>query len=117
MPWGRHRCLFGPGVSGRVIHLHPTRDVNSRIICIIYASQDIELAVHHRRSCLTLRENTERPVTVTHGTNRVVGTRTADIVSGFEQALASTYEGKIPELWDGHAADRIAGVIGRFLSR
>jgi UDP-N-acetylglucosamine 2-epimerase (non-hydrolysing) len=65
--------------------------------------------------CLTLRENTERPVTVTHGTNRVVGTRTADIVGGFELALATTYDGKIPELWDGHAADRIAGVIGRFL--
>jgi UDP-N-acetylglucosamine 2-epimerase (non-hydrolysing) len=66
--------------------------------------------------CLTLRENTERPVTVTHGTNRVVGTRTADIVSGFEQALVSTYEGKIPELWDGHAAERIADVCARFLS-
>jgi UDP-N-acetylglucosamine 2-epimerase (non-hydrolysing) len=67
--------------------------------------------------CLTLRENTERPVTVTHGTNRVVGTRTADIVQGFEQALVSTGGGKIPELWDGHAADRIASVINRFLFR
>jgi UDP-N-acetylglucosamine 2-epimerase (non-hydrolysing) len=67
--------------------------------------------------CLTLRENTERPVTVTHGTNRVVGTRTENIVSGFEQALDSTYDGKMPDLWDGHAADRIAGVISRFLSR
>jgi UDP-N-acetylglucosamine 2-epimerase (non-hydrolysing) len=66
--------------------------------------------------CLTLRENTERPVTVTHGTNRVVGTRTADIVSGFEQALVTTWEGKIPELWDGHAADRIAEVFTKFLS-
>ena len=46
--------------------------------------------------CLTLRENTERPVTVTHGTNRVVGVRTADIVSGFEQALATNWEGKNP---------------------
>ena len=66
--------------------------------------------------CLTLREHTERPVTVTHGTNRVVGTRTADIVSGFEQAIVSTAEGKVPELWDGHAAERIARVITRFLS-
>jgi UDP-N-acetylglucosamine 2-epimerase (non-hydrolysing) len=66
--------------------------------------------------CLTLRENTERPVTVTHGTNRVVGTRTADIVNGFEQALVTTYEGKIPELWDGHASERVADVISRFLS-
>jgi UDP-N-acetylglucosamine 2-epimerase (non-hydrolysing) len=66
--------------------------------------------------CLTLRENTERPVTVTHGTNRVVGTRTADIVSGFEQALTQAAEATVPELWDGHAAERIADVIGKFLS-
>ena len=65
--------------------------------------------------CLTLRENTERPVTVTHGTNRVVGTRTADIVKGFEQSLGGTTSARMPELWDGHAAERIAAVIGRFL--
>jgi UDP-N-acetylglucosamine 2-epimerase (non-hydrolysing) len=66
--------------------------------------------------CLTLRENTERPVTVTHGTNRVVGTRTADIVNGFDQAVVSTYEGRMPELWDGRTADRIADVLTKFLS-
>src|SRR4029077_3685300 len=60
--------------------------------------------------CLTLRENTERPVTVTHGTNRVVGTKTATIVDGVEQALASTATRQIPELWDGHAAERVAAV-------
>ena len=65
--------------------------------------------------CLTLRENTERPVTVTHGTNRVVGTRTADIIDGVECALGSTMVKRMPELWDGHAAERIAAVIGRFL--
>ena len=67
--------------------------------------------------CLTLRENTERPVTVTHGTNRVVGTRTADILDGVEQALGATVERRIPELWDGHAAERIGDVITAFLSR
>jgi UDP-N-acetylglucosamine 2-epimerase (non-hydrolysing) len=66
--------------------------------------------------CLTLRENTERPVTVTHGTNRVVGTRTADIVSGFDQAVVATYEGRMPELWDGRTAERIADVLTKFLS-
>jgi UDP-N-acetylglucosamine 2-epimerase (non-hydrolysing) len=65
--------------------------------------------------CLTLRENTERPVTVTDGTNRVVGTRAADIVKGFEQALESTAPTRVPELWDGHAAERIARVVNRFL--
>ena len=65
--------------------------------------------------CLTLRENTERPVTVTDGTNRVVGTKTKDIVAGVEAALTSTAARRIPELWDGHAADRIAAVLTRFL--
>jgi len=65
--------------------------------------------------CLTLRENTERPVTVTDGTNRVVGTKTADIIAGVEQAFASTAPARIPELWDGHAAERIAAVLTRFL--
>jgi len=65
--------------------------------------------------CLTLRDSTERPVTVSHGTNRVVGTRTADILKGFEQALAPAGPKQMPELWDGHAATRIADVIGRYL--
>jgi len=65
--------------------------------------------------CLTLRENTERPVTVTHGTNRVVGTKTADILDGVQQALSSAPSGRMPELWDGHAAERIAKVLTDFL--
>jgi UDP-N-acetylglucosamine 2-epimerase (non-hydrolysing) len=65
--------------------------------------------------CLTLRENTERPVTVTEGTNRVVGTKTKDIVAGIEAALTSTSARRTPELWDGHAAERIAAVLTRFL--
>jgi UDP-N-acetylglucosamine 2-epimerase (non-hydrolysing) len=67
--------------------------------------------------CLTLRENTERPVTVTDGTNRVVGTRAADIISGVDEALASaSAPRRIPELWDGNAATRVASVIARFLA-
>jgi UDP-N-acetylglucosamine 2-epimerase (non-hydrolysing) len=65
--------------------------------------------------CLTLRENTERPITVSNGTNRVVGTRTADILHGFEQALTSTAPKRIPELWDGRAAGRIADVVTKFV--
>jgi UDP-N-acetylglucosamine 2-epimerase (non-hydrolysing) len=65
--------------------------------------------------CVTLRENTERPITVTDGTNRVVGTRCADIVAGVEQALDTTAPRRIPDLWDGHAAERIAQVIETFL--
>jgi UDP-N-acetylglucosamine 2-epimerase (non-hydrolysing) len=65
--------------------------------------------------CLTLRENTERPVTVSNGTNCVVGTKTENIVAGVERALASTAPKRIPELWDGQAAGRIAAVLSRFL--
>ena len=67
--------------------------------------------------CLTLRENTERPATVTDGTNRVVGTRTDDIVAGVDAALGTNTQKRIPELWDGHAAERIAAVIDRFLAQ
>lgn len=67
--------------------------------------------------CLTLRENTERPITATDGTNRVVGTCTADIVAGADAALASASSPKrLPEMWDGHAAERIAAVLARFRS-
>jgi UDP-N-acetylglucosamine 2-epimerase (non-hydrolysing) len=66
--------------------------------------------------CLTLRENTERPITVTDGTNRVVGTRAADIIRGVDAALVATSApGRMPELWDGRAAERIARVVDRFL--
>src|SRR5262245_7903174 len=66
--------------------------------------------------CLTLRENTERPITVTHGTNQVVGTDTEAILSGFRRAMAPSRPPDRPELWDGRTAGRIADVLCRFLS-
>jgi UDP-N-acetylglucosamine 2-epimerase (non-hydrolysing) len=66
--------------------------------------------------CVTLRRNTERPITVTHGTNRVVGTRTADILEGVEEGLTTSGAARMPELWDGNAAERIGRVIRQFLS-
>jgi UDP-N-acetylglucosamine 2-epimerase (non-hydrolysing) len=65
--------------------------------------------------CLTLRENTERPVTITHGTNRLVGTRTEDILDGFHAALDRKPGQSRPELWDGKTAQRITDVFRRFL--
>jgi UDP-N-acetylglucosamine 2-epimerase (non-hydrolysing) len=67
--------------------------------------------------CLTLRENTERPVTVTEGTNRVVGTSPAEILDAFDAVMREPPAARCPELWDGHAADRVADVIERFLTR
>jgi UDP-N-acetylglucosamine 2-epimerase (non-hydrolysing) len=66
--------------------------------------------------CLTLRENTERPVTVTEGTNRIVGTKTDDIISGFELALSRDWSGyRPPALWDGRTSGRVASTLSRFL--
>jgi UDP-N-acetylglucosamine 2-epimerase (non-hydrolysing) len=65
--------------------------------------------------CLTLRENTERPITVTHGTNRVVGTNPANILAGFGAAMGDTKLDRRPPLWDGHTAERIATVLQKYL--
>ena len=69
--------------------------------------------------CLTLRENTERPITVTHGTNRVIGAVPARILSEAMKALDSPRIPLAPPpLWDGHASERIVQVLrDQILSR
>jgi len=57
--------------------------------------------------CLTLRPNTERPVTVDEGTNRVVGTDPADVVDAVAAVIRNPPRGRVPHLWDGRAAQRI----------
>ena len=69
-----------------------------------------------RIPCLTLRDNTERPITVTHGSNQVVGTDTGAILAGFRRAMSPAGAVPRPDLWDGHTAERIARVLCRFLS-
>ena len=62
--------------------------------------------------CLTLRENTERPVTTEVGTNRLVGVDPDDALKAALEVLnGPPVLGKIPELWDGHASQRILNVI------
>jgi UDP-N-acetylglucosamine 2-epimerase (non-hydrolysing) len=63
--------------------------------------------------CLTLRENTERPITISQGTNRLGGTSVAGIRSAIRDALAATSGAGIPELWDGRAAPRIVEILAR----
>ncbi len=62
--------------------------------------------------CLTLRENTERPVTVEQGTNQIVGHSKEKIIKAALNVLAGKIpQGRIPELWDGHAVERIVSVL------
>ncbi|HAM24415.1 MAG TPA: UDP-N-acetylglucosamine 2-epimerase (non-hydrolyzing) [Actinobacteria bacterium] len=66
--------------------------------------------------CLTLRPNTERPVTITDGTNQLV---TVDsVVAAVDAVLArQDHDQRVPELWDGSAGVRIAAVINNFLQQ
>ncbi len=62
--------------------------------------------------CLTLRENTERPITAEIGSNQVVGSDPVRITEGYKQALNGHLRNfEIPPLWDGHAAERIVDIL------
>lgn len=68
--------------------------------------------------CLTLRENTERPITVEQGTNTLVGRDRALILQSVAEILRDGGKrGRVPELWDGHAAERIAAHLAQWLAR
>ncbi|MDD9302921.1 MAG: UDP-N-acetylglucosamine 2-epimerase (non-hydrolyzing) [Desulfobacter sp.] len=62
--------------------------------------------------CLTIRENTERPITVTQGTNELMGTSKEKMITSFEKILSNFWKtGQKPQFWDGRAAERIVKVI------
>jgi len=62
--------------------------------------------------CITLRENTERPITVLEGTNELAGCDTQKIVGLARNIMDGRWKkGRIPELWDGHVAERIIAVL------
>jgi UDP-N-acetylglucosamine 2-epimerase (non-hydrolysing) len=62
--------------------------------------------------CLTLRENTERPVTLEIGSNQLVGTDPQKILTAYRGVRDSgSEEFSIPPLWDGHAAERIVKIL------
>lgn len=72
-----------------------------------------------RVPCLTLRKNTERPVTITDGTNRLVDPEDVNAIEGaVDETLAAPMPAdRRPELWDGHAGDRIVQVIADWKAR
>ena len=62
--------------------------------------------------CITLRDNTERPETCTVGTNELIGTKPEAIKPALDKLFAGEWKkGAIPELWDGHAAERIIKIL------
>jgi UDP-N-acetylglucosamine 2-epimerase (non-hydrolysing) len=68
--------------------------------------------------CLTLRWNTERPITINEGTNRLVGTDREQILNGVAEILSGNWrQGTRPALWDGRAGERIAAIIQAYLSQ
>ena len=69
--------------------------------------------------CLTLRNTTERPITISHGTNTLVGSDPAIVVAEAFKILDDSVgkNGSRPDLWDGRAADRIIEILGRELMR
>lgn len=68
--------------------------------------------------CMTLRSTTERPETVSVGTNELLGTDPASLRPAFDRLFAGEWKaGRIPELWDGQTGDRIALQLERLLAR
>ena len=64
--------------------------------------------------CFTIRENTERPVTIEEGTNTLVGTTNSDILGAYEEFKnGKVKKGRVPEYWDGKAAERIVDILVR----
>lgn len=66
--------------------------------------------------CVTLRDNTERPVTIECGTNILGGTQRGSIRQAIRSQLARHHRSSVPELWDGRAAARIVGILAERLS-
>lgn len=64
--------------------------------------------------CLTLRENTERPITISEGTNRLVGVEPTEFANALQSA--NTRRNRVPELWDGRTADRIAADLSNLVT-
>jgi UDP-N-acetylglucosamine 2-epimerase (non-hydrolysing) len=67
--------------------------------------------------CVTLRENTERPITVSEGTNVLAGLSRRNILAGLAEARRKARDGRVPELWDGRAGERIVATLAAAAER
>lgn len=87
--------------------------LQSRATAVVTDSGGIqEETTYLRVPCLTLRENTERPITATIGSNLVIGRDTGRLKTELERVLRGEGKrGELPPLWDGHAGERIARIV------
>ncbi|HTY38190.1 MAG TPA: UDP-N-acetylglucosamine 2-epimerase (non-hydrolyzing), partial [Bacteroidota bacterium] len=109
------------GQAGRIPNLHITDPLGYLdFLCLMDRAQLVvtdsggiqEETTFLGIPCLTLRENTERPVTTEIGTNELCGLDVAKIVQrSFDVFDGRPKNGRIPELWDGHTAERIAEIL------
>lgn len=77
-----------------------------------------EESTYLRVPCITMRDNTERPVTVDIGSNILAGTDPERVRKAIDDVVSGNVKpGRVPELWDGHAAERIVTIIGQELSQ
>ncbi|MCT4581209.1 MAG: UDP-N-acetylglucosamine 2-epimerase (non-hydrolyzing) [Flavobacteriales bacterium] len=71
-----------------------------------------EETTYRQVPCLTLRENTERPITITEGTNTLVKFTSKDIAHYLQEVLSGSYKrGSVPKYWDGKASERILSIL------
>ena len=92
-------------------------DVNSTLACALVASKMYVPIAHFKVPCITIRENTERPITVTEGTNVIVGTDSDRILQESKAIINGNGKiGGVPKFWDDGVSGRIVEVVGSKLS-
>ena len=116
---GRLAALRGVRTTAPLGYLDCLKLIGGAAVCLTDSGGIQEETTVLGVPCLTLRENTERPVTVAAGTNRVVGRDPDRIVAAFRAAAsrARPPSSRPPRFWDGGAAGRIVSVLEARLSR
>ena len=90
--------------------------MDSAVLLITDSGGIQEETTYLKVPCLTLRENTERPITIEVGTNQLCGKDLGSVVpKAFEVFDGKAKTGTVPELWDGKAAERISEIVQRLI--